>query len=165
MSLSTIRRLLFPLVFVFGFLPVLAVSCEGKPMAKLNMYNLAIGTEIKVEQAFGPPKTQKTDSEPLATVALLVALVGAGIALANSTSAAKAAGVAGIAGLVVTVWLKSKLDTDAVNQGHGVIRVEWDTGGYLILAAFGLAAIVSFVGARQPTTAAAGDVTRLRPAE
>lgn len=145
MSLSVIRRLLFPLVLLFAALPCVAISCDGKQVAKLTGYELALGPEVEEPQLFGPSKKRRGDPEPLAIVALALAASGALVCLGSSRTSARLGAAAAGLGLAATWWMKSKLDSDAVKEGKGVLRVEWDSGGIAILVAFAAALMLNLV--------------------
>jgi hypothetical protein len=132
-----VARKLSPAAFVLAlicfFLPFVTFSCQGQKIASLNGVQLATGTTLQQPQMFGPPKSQKVDAEPLAALALLALLAGAGLSLLKGK---KGAGMsAAFAGLsfIFLLALKSKLDGDAVRQGGGAIQVNYEAGFYLVI--------------------------------
>lgn len=142
MSMSFVRKVLFPLVLLFAALPCVAVSCDGKQDAKITAYDLALGPEVEEPQLFGPAKKRRNDSEPLAVAALAAAAVGAVVSLGSSRLSFRLGAAAGGVGLALLWWMKSKLDADAVREGKGVLRVEWESGGIAMLCALAAAMLV-----------------------
>lgn len=130
----------FVLTLVCFFLPFVTFSCQGQKIASFSGIQLATGTTIEQPQMFGPPKTQKVDAEPLAVLALLSVLAGAGLSfLKGKKGAVSSAALAGL-GIILLGALKSKVDGDALRQGGGAIQVSYEAGFYLVIL-FLLAAI------------------------
>jgi len=139
-----IARKLSPAAFVLAlisfFLPCITFSCQGQKVASLSGVQLATGTTIEQPQMFGPPKSQKVNAEPLAALALLSVLAGAGLSfLKGKKGTVSSAALAGV-GIILLGALKSKVDGDVLRQGGGAIQVNYQVGFYLVIV-FLLAAI------------------------
>ena len=139
-----VARKLSPSAFVLAlisfFLPFVAFSCQGQKVANFSGVQLATGTTIEQPQMFGPPKSEKVNAEPLAVLALLSVLAGAGLSfLKGKKGAVSSAALAGL-GIILLGALKSKVNGDALRQGGGAIQVNYQVGFYLVIV-FLLAAI------------------------
>jgi len=139
-----VARKLSPAAFVLAlisfFLPCITFSCQGQKVASLSGVQLATGTTIEQPQMFGPPKSQKVNAEPLAALALLSVLAGAGLSfLKGKKGTVSSAALAGV-GIILLGALKSKVDGDVLRQGGGAIQVNYQVGFYLVIV-FLLAAI------------------------
>jgi hypothetical protein len=135
--LEGVARKLSPAAFVLAivcfFLPFVTFSCQGQKVASFSGIQLATGTTIKQPQMFGPPKSQKIDAEPLAVMALLSVLVGVGLSFLRGKKGAVGSITLAVLGVILLVALKSKLDGEALNQGGGMIQVNYEAGYYLSL--------------------------------
>jgi hypothetical protein len=76
---------------------------------------------------FGPAKKRNVDAEPLAALAGLCTLAGLGLAFLRNR-AVIAAGISGAAATLFMLLLKSKLDTDIVRAGQGMLHMEYEAG-------------------------------------
>jgi hypothetical protein len=152
----------FVLTLVCFFLPFVTFSCQGQKIASFSGIQLATGTTIEQPQMFGPPKSQKVDAEPLAILALLSVLAGAGLSfLKRKKGAVNSAALAGL-GIILLGALKSKVDGDALRQGAGAIQINYEAGFYLaivfLLAAIGASvyALLAGKGIRLPVLQGGG---------
>ncbi len=161
-----VARKLSPAAFVLAlicfFLPFVTFSCQGQKIASFSGIQLATGTTVQQPQVFGPPKSQKVGAEPLAVLALLSVLAGAGLSfLKGKKGVVSSAGLAGL-GVILLAALKSKLDGDALRQGGGAIQVNYEAGFYLslifLLAAIGAGvyALLAGKGIRLPALQGSG---------
>ena len=116
-------------------LPFVTLSCPAGQFTFTGV-QLATGTTIEEPQMFGQAKQRKIDGEPLALFALLVALIGGGLAfLAGRTTRLAAAGLGGL-GAILLLMLKSKIASDAVKEGGGMFQVSFGAGYWLALVGF-----------------------------
>jgi len=120
------------------FLPFLTVSCGGQKIFTLSGQQMATGTTFSEPQPFGPPKSQKIDPNPFASVALLCAVAGVALSLVG-TKLAAAGAVSGAAGAVSLGVMASRLDGEiqSATQGMGQANVEvgFSLTMFLMLAA------------------------------
>ena len=107
------------------FLPFVTVSCGGEKIFTLSGQQMATGTQYSEPQVFGPPKTQKIDAHPFATLAALCALAGVVLSL-TGTKLAAASAASGAAGAVSLGIMASRMDTEikGATQGMGQVNVE-----------------------------------------
>ena len=134
----------FVLTLVCFFLPFVTFSCQGQQIASFSGIQLATGTTIEQPQMFGPPKSQKVDAEPLAILALLSVLAGAGLSFLKGKKGTVGPAALAALGIILLAALKSKVDGDALRQGGGVVQVNYEVGFYLTIV-FLLAAIAASV--------------------
>ena len=122
-SLASI--LLFVGSLLCFFLPFVTVSCGGEKIFTLSGQQLATGTQYSEPQVFGPPKTQKIDAHPFASLAALCALAGVVLSLVGTRLAAVTAAT-GAAGAVSLGVMASRMETEikGATQGIGQVNVE-----------------------------------------
>jgi hypothetical protein len=112
----------FLLCVILFFFPFVNVSCRDQPpIRSLTGMELAIGPTIEQPQLFGPPRKQKLDPEPLASIALLCAVLGAATAFAVPGLSALLGG----AGAIVLLLLKFKIDKEVLERGGGLFQVDY----------------------------------------
>ncbi len=151
------------LVLICFFLPFVTFSCQGQRIASLSGMQLATGTTVQQPQMFGPPKTQKIDAEPLASLALLCVLVGLGLSFLKGKKGAVGSAALACLAVFLLVGLKSQLESDALQQAGGVAQLSFDAGYYfslvLLIAATGLGVYGLLVGSgvRVPSLDAGGE--------
>lgn len=160
-------RKLSPAVYVLAlicfFLPFVSFSCQGQRIARFSGIQLVAGTTIQEPQMFGPPRPHKVDAEPLATLAFLCVLVGLGLSFLKGKKGAIGSGVLGLFGVIFLSAMKSKVESDALRQGGGMVQVEFGLGFYLtaifLLAAIGTSvfALLQGKGIRLPALKASSD--------
>ena len=134
----------FVLTLVCFFLPFVTFSCQGQKVARFSGIQMVTGTTIKQPQMFGPPKSQKVDPEPLAVLAFLSVLAGAGLSFIRGKKGALSSGVLAVVGVILMAALKSKLDNQVLQQTSGAIQVNYGAGYYLSLVFLLAAAGASF---------------------
>ena len=125
-----------PVIFVASLLcflfPFTTVSCGGQKSASFSGVQLAAGTTIEQPQPFGPAQKQKVDSEPTAAIALLCAILGAGLSFVGARFAIGTA-ITGVLGALSLLLMKSRLDDQILKEGHGMLQVSYETGFSLAL--------------------------------
>ncbi len=162
-----VARKLSPAVLVLAlicfFLPFASFSCQGHEVASFTGIQLATGTTIKHPEVFGPPMSQKVDPEPLAVLALLSVLAGAGLCFLKGKKGAVSSGALAVLGIIFMAALRSKLNGEALQQTEGAIQVNYGAGYYLslvfLLAAVGTSvyALMAGRGVRLPALQTDGD--------
>ncbi len=150
---ARIRASVFALVLVAFMLPLVTVSCPGGTLS-LSGAQLAFGTSIDEPQMFGPPRTRRIDSDPLAALALLTTVVGGGLALMSGAAGRTGAAVAGAAGAVLLLVLKTRVEAQVRSQAMGMMQVQFDVGYVLALLGLIAAAAASWILRSPPATAA-----------
>lgn len=157
-------------LLVLFALPMITVSCMGEDVARASGYALALGGEARAvdmpEMGVDAGATEDIDVEPLATVALLLAVGAAGLGVVPTDPthrrwpAVALLGV-GAAGAVALITLVTSLSGQAREEGMG-LAISPASGWWLTLAAFlgvaGLNGVCSLPPAR------GRDTRRLRQA-
>jgi hypothetical protein len=147
----------FILALICFFLPFVTFSCEGRKVLSLTGIQLVTGSTIQQPQMFGPSQSQKVGAEPLAVLALLCGLAGLGLSFLKGQTSSIAPAATGVLATILLLALKSKLDGDALQQGGGVLQVNYDVGFYLVeilfLAAVALNVFVLMQGKSLPLPA------------
>ncbi len=70
-------------------LPFITVSCGGQKVGSFSGLQLATGTTVNQPQMFGPAQSEKVESEPMATIAILCAVAGLGLSFLRRRSGGK----------------------------------------------------------------------------
>ena len=127
----------FGLILVCFLLPFATVSCQNTPVARLNGFNLAVGTTIDTPSPMGgPPQRNQISGEPLATGALLCATIGIATSFLKPKKSAIIPAVSGGLGVLSLLFLKSKLEDDVLRQGTGMLMIDFQTGYWLAFFLF-----------------------------
>jgi hypothetical protein len=120
------------------FLPFVTVSCGGVKVFTLSGQQLATGASIQIPQAFGPPKAQRTDPNPLASVTALCALLGVALSLAGRKLAVGGV-VTGAVGAVSLGVMGARMQGDIQRATEGLGQASLEPGFsltvFLLLAA------------------------------
>jgi hypothetical protein len=128
---------LFTLTLICFFLPFITVSCRQEEITSLNGIDLAIGKTLRQPSIFGKqPKEQKIPADPLATIALISGVIGLGTSFIKAKKSAIAPASAGIVGFILLLMLKSKIDSEIVKQGQGLLLVSYGFGFWLAFLFF-----------------------------
>lgn len=123
----------FVLAFICFFLPFVTFSCRGQEIATFSGLQLATGTTIEKHQVFGASESERVNPEPLAVVALLAVLAGAGVSFIKGKKGTMGSVALAVLGVIVLAALKSKLDGEALRQAHGAVQVNLEVGYYMTL--------------------------------
>lgn len=155
-QMTKISAALFGVALISFFLPFVDVSCQGQKMATFTGIQLVTGTTIEQPSMFGERhQNQKVDPEPLAILAFASAIVGLGLSFLRGRKLAIVPAIAGVAGLVLLLLLKSKIDNEAMREGGGVLRAEYEVGFWLtfllFIAAAGLNGLIFLLGGGKDT--------------
>lgn len=128
---------LFTLTLICFFLPFITVSCRQEEIATLNGIDLAIGKTVRQPSIFGnQSKEEKIPADPLATIALISGVIGLGTSFLKAKKSAIAPAGAGIVGFILLLMLKSKIDSEIVKQGQGLLLVSYGFGFWLAFIFF-----------------------------
>lgn len=133
---SKISPVLFFLCIVSFFFTFVTVSCQGHEMARFTGIQMATGATVdEPPQGFGPQGfggQRKISPDPFAALALLCAVLGAGISLLGGR-AAIAAAASGAVGTLSLLIMKSRVDSEVMKRGEGVFQVSYGAGFALAL--------------------------------
>ncbi len=126
----------FGLAILCFVLPFTHISCQGERVASLSGLQLVVGTEISGAelQGFGDMRDasrEKVNPEPLAILALVIAIVGVAVGFRKDKKGRIASIAAGAAGAVVLLLLKLKIDNEVATEGEGLLEVAYGSGYYL----------------------------------
>ena len=154
-------------------LPFVTLSCPGANIT-FSGTQLATGTTVEVPQMFGETTQKKFDSEPLALLALLCALVGLALGLSSARGARTISAAVGLLGALLLLALKAKITGDVAREGEGMLSVSYGLGYWLALISNLFAAVFNFLlskatitsvqerGAGEPVDSAPGTVSPSR---
>jgi hypothetical protein len=135
--------LTFGAILVSFFFSFVNISCNGQPVANLTGLQLALGTELKSHDPFGGEKTEKLPAQPLAALAFGAAVLGLLLSFGRTATRTLTMIAAG-AGALLLLGLKMKLDRDIVNQGQGMLRIEYGGAFAIAVILFAAAAFLSY---------------------
>ncbi len=144
---ARLRSMSFLAAAAFFFLPLLTVSCPGGSRT-FSGYSVASGTSVEIPQIGGPPRTERVGGEPLAAAAMACAVVGILVGLARGSLGRALSLILASAGAVLLLLAGHRIGQQLENRGLGVLTLSHEVGFWSILAAFGLAFILSFIGGR-----------------
>lgn len=111
-------------------LPFVTFSC-GPVAMTFSGIEMVTGTTVQLPQPYGPPESRRVDPEGWAVLAFLVAIAGLGFGFAKAKSLSVGSPASAGLSVLSLVYLKSKLESDALQQGGGAIQVNWQVGYYL----------------------------------
>src|SRR6266852_3589386 len=115
-----------PIIFIASILcflfPFIAVSCGGQRFASFSGIQLATGTTVDQPQMFGPSQKKKVAPDPFAAVAGLCAIVALGLSFVGSARTSIAPAISGATGAISLLLMKSRMDSEIVKQGQGILR-------------------------------------------
>lgn len=120
-----ISPVIFGLAFFLFFMPFVNVSCEGKKVASLTGIQLITGTTVKEPGMFGEKQTRKLKGEPLAALAFLSIIAGLGLSFLKNTKGVLLPAISGGVSALLLLLLKAKLDYNALNEGEGVLELDY----------------------------------------
>jgi hypothetical protein len=155
---SKVSPVLFIVTVLCFLLPFVTVSCNGQKIATLSGTELAFGTTIEQPQIYGPSVKKRTDAEPVATIAFLIAIAGIAVGFLAARVPLASAITGGLGALFLLV-LMGKLDSDVGKQAQGVLQIEYGAGLImallLFIAAAGWNGWLFFISRGAPAGAAA----------
>jgi hypothetical protein len=134
---------IFAAALICFFLPFVNVSCQGEKIASFTGVRLVTGTTVEQPSLFGQKENKKVDSEPLAALAFLCGVAGLGLSFLQKKKSAIAPALIGGTGVILLLLLKSKLDSDVLRQGQGMLRLEYGAGFWLAFLFYVSAAAVN----------------------
>jgi hypothetical protein len=121
-----------------GFsLPFVTLSCGGQRFVTITGVQLAVGMDEGGRQ-----------SPPDARIAFALGMCVLGVPLslmAKETVERIPTALVGAAGVIALLSFKTSVDDDILRQGHGVIRVQYELGYYLAMAALASAAVTKML--------------------
>jgi uncharacterized membrane protein YdcZ (DUF606 family) len=120
-SLKKFSSAVFGIALICFLLPWVNFSCQGQHVATLTGLQLVTGTRIQQRGMFCQRKNEKVDSESLAVAVLLVTILGVALSFLKSPKSSLITSIVGVVALILLLLLKSKIETDATNQGESMI--------------------------------------------
>jgi hypothetical protein len=118
-TLSSVSISVFALVLICFFLPFADIQCSGHKTGTVTGFQLVTGGEMQ---------NQCMDSEPMAVLAFLACIVGLILSFPAAKQVKAIPMLAGFIGGILLLMLKSKLDGDALDEGMGLITVDYQLG-------------------------------------
>lgn len=122
---------LFVVAGLCFLLPFLTLSCSGQRLSSVTGVQLAAG--VVVGSGRSPGDARVAFALGMCVLGILLRFMGVGSVRRISSA------LAATAGILALLSFKMSVDADTLKQGHGMIRVQYEAGYYLIL--------ISFVGA------------------
>lgn len=146
---KVISPAIYGIALICFFLPFIDVSCSGQKIGSFTGIQLVTGITIEQSVMWEEGRAQKVDREPLAIAAFISAFMGLGLSFIKSRKSSIAPAVMGAAGVILLLLLKSKIDSEVLRQGEGMIQVEYGIGFWLTFLSFLSAAVLNVVLAMQ----------------
>lgn len=134
---------LFAFALVCFFMPFVSVSCDGSRLKSLTGIQLVTGTTVEQPALFGPRQTKRVDGDPVAMLAFLCGLVGLGVGFLKSKTSHVAGVAAGVGGVLLLLLLKNRGDNEIMQEGKGLLEIDWELGFWLVLLLYLGGAILS----------------------
>jgi len=125
-------------------LPFVTFSCPGGSVTFSGL-QLATGTTISEPQAFGAARERKLAPEPLALAALLCAVGGLFATFVVGRVGSLVGGAIGSLGALLLLFLKNKLESQALQEGGRMLQVSYDLGFWLSFLSFCIAAALAIL--------------------
>ncbi|MCK9590166.1 MAG: hypothetical protein M0Q93_12500 [Terrimicrobiaceae bacterium] len=133
-------------ILIAFLLPFMDFSCQGHKIASLSGYQVAFGTTLDMKSPMdGSTKKQRIDGTPIVAVAFLLALVAAAIALRFGIAGSVCAGIS----LILLLLAQSSINKKALEEGQGIIAVNYDLGYYLTLLLLVGGAIIGVIASKK----------------
>lgn len=146
----------FALALICFLLPFVEVSCQGQKLADLNGVQLSFGTTLQQRDPFsGQIKTQHVNREPLVLGALIGAVLATAYCFVPGPRGKKVSAILGLLTLLLLLFAKSKISSDALREGNGVLQVNFGIGYTFTCVLLVVGAAISFWQMSQSTPAPA----------
>ncbi len=129
-------------IIIIFIMPFLEFSCQGHKIASLNGYQVAFGTELSMKSPVtGEPQKQKVKATPMVAIALFLTLIAAVVALVNGKAGCVPAGLAAL----LLLLARSGIEKNTMEEGQGMIAVNFQSGYYFSLLIIAAGAIVGII--------------------
>ena len=146
MSNRIFTRSLLGALLVMFLMPFTTLTCGGVKLITLNGVQLATGTTVARNDPFsGQSKEEHIKPEPLAAIAVIIAVVALGLAFLVGNGWKLTSAIASSACALSLLVMKLKIDQDAITQGQGLLSVQWEFGFWIALLTSAGAAVLSFI--------------------
>lgn len=143
---NKISPALFGLIVICFFLPFMNISCGGQKIVTLTGLQFVTGTSVEQQDPFsGKAKSEKIESEPLAVAVFLCALAGLALSFLHSRSGTILPAIAGGAGGGLLLLFKHGMDQKVLQEGEGLIQVQYEFGFWLMLMLFLAATVMNLL--------------------
>ena len=140
----------YGIIILLFFLPFVNLSCSGQTIMSLSGFQLITGSEYKANSMFGETtegevkENKEIESQPLALLALLAAVVALGISFFKKRIIALTNIVISVLGVVFLLLLKFNMDSDAELSGQNMITLDYQFAYWLCIILFIAAAVVQW---------------------
>ena len=134
-------------IVMLFLLPFVTVSCGGMSAGELSGKDLTFGTRIEHVQPMTQRKqTTMVKKEPSAVVALAAAVAGIVVSLLfKGVVHGRLVLLLSVLGTGAMLWLHQALNTQAINQGQGMILLDWRPAYWLTLGLFVSAGVMAMI--------------------
>jgi hypothetical protein len=156
-----ISLVLFIVVIVVFLLPWITISCAGSNVVAVTFSGLDLVTGKELSPSLGqstaptsqqPPSSfgglsvtgTRLDTNLLVVAALALAIAGVIVSLLRKDSSGVRI-VLGLLGIAVLIFFKYQVDNQVSRATYRIVQVSYLPGYWLAIAAFGSAAVVSFL--------------------
>lgn len=128
----------FALCALLFLMPFVNVSCSGMVSVKLTGTELSFGKTLQIREPFtGKVRKHQIKPEPLALMAFAAAICGVSVCLAMRNRRVSIVNAAlGGFGILFLLLLKSKLDSDVLREGEGMLSISYDFGYWAVVTLF-----------------------------
>ena len=128
----------FAIVLISFLLPWVSFSCNGHKFASITGLDLVTGTTLErpdKEGKEGEDQTETIPSDALAITALALTLAGLGLALLQKRVSLLYPAITAFAAMIVLLFLRTRIDSDAAEQTHGLLQPDFEFGFWLAFLA------------------------------
>lgn len=116
---------IFGIALICFFLPFINVNCNGRKALSLTGIQLVTGTTYETIPLFYAKETKEIKSNPLAVLTFISIIVGIGLSFLKTKKGIIVSAIIGAAGAVLLLLLKSKLDSEIMREGGGMVQIEY----------------------------------------
>jgi hypothetical protein len=145
-------------VIIFCFLlPFVDLTCSGQTVMTLTGFQLITGAELDQSSMFNQPGmfdqqgmqnqqsgNQSVEAQPLALFALFAAVLGLAISFIRKKTTAFMCMIISASGGIFLLLLKISLDSDATENGQGIVQLEYQFGYWFSFLLFILGAVLQW---------------------
>ena len=133
-SVKNISPAIFGIIVICFFLPFINVSCSDQKLMSFTAFQMVTGTTIQQPSMFGEnTERQEVDPEPLAIAIFACVIAGLLLSFIKNRKTAILPLICAIVGIATLLMLKSKIDNDVLNEGGGILQIDYVFGFWSIL--------------------------------
>ena len=144
-TVKHIRAGVFGLVIIAFFLPFVVVSCPDQGRASVTGVQLAFGTTIRGSKLSSVTSDQRIKPQGFALAAFACAIAGVVVSYLKKQPAFIACTILAIAGIALLLLLQNQINAQAYRMSSDSLKVRYDAGYWLSLAAYIVALTVTLL--------------------